>query len=899
MTPAHIDSGTKGLRDPQNALSFAKFSRFVQRIRRRYAAELEFLPPGLPDRAAFERCSAVLRAQGHTTSSALRITRSLVLLRLAQCDCDAQASLSEITGSMTELAQWAIEQALQETRTALEQSHGLPHTPLWAVGMGKLGGRELNVSSDIDLIFVYAEEGQTDGVQPVSHGEFFHKWVRATCQLLSDVTEHGFVFRVDLALRPHGSSGPVAISLAALEEYLQISGREWERLAWLRARVVAASDSHRGEVHSSALRETVRPFVYRRYLDYGALDALRQLHVQIREHAASRATGRPERLDDVKLSRGGIRELEFIVQLLQLVRGGQQPALRVRGTRAAIEQLVQAGHMNAQSAQQLVAAYDFLRRVEHRIQYLDDQQTHVLPQDSADLTWLAQCMGCTDTPDFLKRLAKHREFVAQEFDALLAAGAATPAQPAAAQQPWLEQLSAEQASLVERWLQHPRVSSLKQSSAQRLQRLLQRCVTWQHEGQITDAALPRFLDWLEPLLRRESYLALLVERPAVHQRLLRMLTRARWPARYLTRHPAVIDELASPTLAQERLSSTAFEADLAKRWQLLHKTGEASEEVAMAVLRQAQQAEVFRILVRDVELSVPVQETADDLSALADSVVRVALQWAWGYIKERHQGTPAVALIAYGKLGGKELGYGSDLDLVCLYDDKAEDAGAIYAKLLRKLITWLSTPTAQGTVYDVDTALRPNGNSGLLVSSMESFENYQTQRGSNTAWTWEHQAMTRARCVLGSATLAQRFDAVRQAVLCAPRERAALRDEILAMRQRVAAAHRSPADSFDVKHSAGGMVDVEFAVQYLVLLYAHAHADLLHNSGNMALLHTAERLGLLPTGLGQSAASAYAQLRQKQHSARLDERSTRFTLEEIHTERQVILRLWKTVFDLS
>jgi [glutamine synthetase] adenylyltransferase / [glutamine synthetase]-adenylyl-L-tyrosine phosphorylase len=888
-----------------SAPALSSFSRYFIRVRRRYQKQLPLLMGGTPSAESLQNCYAALR-KTYDSSASLRITRALVMERLVALDCDGQAPLSTITGCMTELAEWALAIALQEQMAQMQALHGQPQdaqgqsSDLWIVGMGKLGARELNVSSDIDLIFVFSQDGQTTGLSESGRGsiscqEFFQKVVRGVCQMISDVSEHGFVFRVDLALRPHGNSGPSALSLAALEDYLQVSGREWERFAWLKSRVVASTGAADTAL---TLREVIRPFVYRRYLDYSVFDALRQLHSQIRDHANKRAAGRPERANDVKLSRGGIRELEFIVQLLQVVRGGQFPELCTRPTLKALPRLAVAGLMPAATALALAQAYDFLRRTEHRIQYLDDQQTHILPTQDADCAWLSRSMGYADCCGFLSALDAHREIIASEFDKLLGQdkpckGCGSPAP--AGEQDWAD-LPPALRERIAQWEQHPRLQSLREDSRQRLRRLVQRTVQWLREGATSEMAVLRMADWLEPLLRREAYLALLLERPAVHERLLRVLGAARWPQRYLMQHPGVIDELASESLLSERFDAAQFEAELATRRHALQKSGQEDEENLMALLRRAQQAEVFRILVRDLEQRISVEQVADDLSALADCILRTTLQWAWQHMRERHQDEPRIAIIAYGKLGGKELGYGSDLDIVCLYDDPHEQAAPLYAKLVRKLITWLSTKTAQGDLYDIDTALRPNGNAGLLVTSMEAFENYQTQRGSNTAWTWEHQAMTRARCVWAARGLCTRFEHVRTEVITAERDSVALKTEILAMRERVTKAHRVPAERFDVKHSAGGMVDLEFAVQYLVLAHSSRYLSLQANSGNIALLLAAQEVGLLPAPLGEQAANAYRQLRRAQHVARLDEQHPQLPLDQLEKEKSATRALWSVVF---
>lgn len=896
----------------------ADHSRFVQRIRRRYAGELACLPPGAPDKAAMRACLATLQGErGLPVPAALRVLRQLVLERLVVLDCEQGASLQVVTGAVTELAELALDEACQLAFAELDALHGAPQASdsgaraqLWVIGMGKLGARELNVSSDIDLIYVYDHDGETagnaEGRNRVSNHEYFAKVVKHLYQTVGETTEHGCVFRVDLALRPNGNSGPSAVSLGALEEYFLVQGREWERFAWLKSRVIAPA-AVIDTPGMQALRTTVLPFVFRRYLDYGVFESLRVLHRQIRDHAAKRAAGNPGRANDVKLSRGGIREIEFTVQLLQVVRGGQFPELRTRPTRDALQRVAKAGLMPPDKAQALDQAYDFLRRVEHRIQYLDDQQTHVMPERDEDLAWIAATLGFANTCAFLHALDAHRELVAEEFDTLLGNGqgqnsckgkGCNGGAPRSAADDFDTVLATLPAALAERlgqWREHPRVTALREDARLRLVRLVQRTGAWIDEGRVSELAALRMVDWIEPLLRRESYLALLQERPSVHERLLRLLGAAKWPARYLMQHPGVIDELASQQLLAERFDAEAFEAECESRRTSLRITGEDDEEALLNLLRRAHHAETFRTLARDVEGKLTVEQVADDLSALADAVLRLTARWCWQRLKNRHRDTPAFAIIGYGKLGGKELGYGSDLDIVFVYEDEHENAAEIYAAFVRKMINWLQVKTGEGDLFEIDTALRPNGNSGLLVTSFEAYDKYQTQRGSNTAWTWEHQAMTRARFVLGSASLAGRFDAVREAVITAPRDAASLAAEIVAMREKVRAAHPVRGGRFDVKHSAGGMVDVEFVVQYLVLLHSRAHPTLRANAGNIELLRRAEAAGLLPVGVGEGAANAYRRLRQVQHRARLDESPTQVEPAELLAEAEAVRRLWQAV----
>jgi glutamate-ammonia-ligase adenylyltransferase len=913
--------------DPESPLPLARgqahaaHSRFVQRVRRRYAHMLDRLPEGLPNFVSITALIAALEAEGVPVMSALRSVRQLVLERLAVLDIEQGADQAQVTAAMTHLAEATLERAHAQALADIDPRWGVPRNAagevveFWIIGMGKLGARELNVSSDIDLIYVYEEDAATDGVKSVSAQEYFGQVARRMYALIGDVTDDGFVFRVDLALRPNGNSGPPVVSLAMLEEYFLVQGREWERFAWLKSRVVAP----RAAVTSGralALRSLVTPFVYRRYLDYGVFEGLRTLHHKIREEAQRRAAGRPERANDVKLSRGGIREIEFIVQLLLLVRGGQFPEIRTRSTLKALERLGAAGLMKPETASRLHQAYVLLRRIEHRIQFLDDQQTHLLPTNDDDLRWIAASLGLScgkDACELLDRLGETREFVSTEFDTLLHDGRAPPPRSGGCRngscavpkaqlesESWLERLPPELGERVRRFAENPRVQAMREESRLRIAKLVQRAVEEIRSGNCSVAAATRFVDWIEPLLRRESYLALLVERPNVQRRLLRLLGLARWPVRYLMLHPGVIDELADERTMIERFEPAALTAELEDRHAAWKRSGEADEGALLDTLRRAHHAEVFRTLVRDVEGRITVEAVADELSALADTILERSLNWAWGHLKKRHRDVPRVAVIAYGKLGGKELGYGSDLDVVFLYDDTGEadpyQAQEVYAAFVRKLITWLTLRTAAGELFDIDTALRPNGNSGLLVTSIESFEHYQRGRGSNTAWTWEHQAITRARFCAGDADLGARFEATRRAVIEAERDADALRQEVSAMRQKVRDAHPQRDERIDPKHCKGGLMDIEFAVQYLVLAHGRQHPGLQDNLGNIALLKRAEDARLLDAGIGAAAADAYRELRRAQHRARLDEQPTLFAEETLAPERAAGRALWRAVF---
>jgi glutamate-ammonia-ligase adenylyltransferase len=519
-------------------------------------------------------------------------------------------------------------------------------------------------------------------------------------------------------------------------------------------------------------------------------------------------------------------------------------------------------------------------------------------------------MGCASVCVFLHALDAHRETVAQEFDTLLGGaeaaqckgkGCASGRSAMEDLDSVLPQLPPVLAERVGQWIEQPRFLALREDTRLRLVRLVERTGTWLEEGRVSEAACLRMADWIEPLFRRESYLALLQERPAVHERLLRLLGAARWPARYLLKHPGVIDELASPGMLNERFNAAQFEEELAARLVAVQSTDEDDDEELLNLLRRAHHAEVFRTLARDIEGKLTVEHVADDLSALADAVLRVAARWCWARMKQRHRDSPRIAIIAYGKLGGKELGYGSDLDIVFVYQDEDENASEIYAAFVRKLINWLTVKTGEGDLYEIDTALRPNGNAGLLVTSFDAYERYQLQRGTNTAWTWEHQAMTRSRFVPGfpeeevladPQNLLNRFNTVREAVITAERDTDSLAAEIRAMRLKIRSARPVRGELFDVKHSAGGMVDVEFAVQYLVLAHSRQHPTLRPNLGNTKLLRLAEAAGLLPPGMGEAAAQAYRALRILQHRARLDEEPTQIDKSLVQEPAVAVRALW-------
>ncbi|MFT0532455.1 bifunctional [glutamate--ammonia ligase]-adenylyl-L-tyrosine phosphorylase/[glutamate--ammonia-ligase] adenylyltransferase [Castellaniella hirudinis] len=848
--------------------------------------------------------------------AALRRLRKRVFHTLMARDLAGLAPLHEVVAAMSMLADLAIGQAYACAMHTLMATHGAPRLratgqpqDMLILGMGKLGGKELNVSSDIDLIMLYDEDGETDGRRPISHHEFYGKVSRLMMPILSEVDADGYVFRTDLRLRPDGDCGPLAWSLAALENYLITQGREWERYAWLKARLIpcALFDDARFTLQAQALESLRKPFVYRKYFDFDALASLRSLRERIRTDWQRRAHARHgiDTQRNIKLGEGGIREIEFVAQLNQLIRGGRQPSLQQRNLLAALHKQRRAGILDETQAQGLEAAYIYLRRLEHRLQYREDEQTHLLPSDPGQLAVLAEVMGHASPDSFRAALEQHRAYVSHCFqDAFRIAGlggdpgpASTPA-PAPDPGPAVpEALAQAMQNQVERLLDSHRVQSLPRTSRHRLEALMPGLVRTAAQTKDPNATLLRLLTLMEHIAQRSAYLALLAEYPETLARVARIVSASPWASQYLTRYPLLLDSLIEwhslmqppdfPGLA-EQLRSDLDACVL--------PDGQADIEQQMNLMRDVQHQVTFQLLAQDLENVISVESLADCLSALADLMLAEAIHRVWPQVLPRSQraapGQPRFAIIAYGKLGGKEIGYASDLDLVFLYDDPDQEAGERYAKLGRRVASWLSTLTSSGRLYDIDLRLRPDGDAGLLALPIDAFEHYQLSQ----AWPWEHQALTRARFVAGDAAIGARFEDIRQRILLLPRDPGALREQVCAMRDRISQGHPNRSDDFDLKHDRGGMVDIEFITQFLVLSQAGNHPQLLGNLGNIALLGLAAQAGLIPGLLAAEVADAYRVFRRRQHALRLQgaERA-RVPATECKQERAAVQTLWQTV----
>ena len=846
----------------------------------------------------------------------LRSLRRTVMIHTIFRDVNGLAPFDEVVETISALAEVTLTaaQAFHSKAMATKFSLDQPEAEaaqLMIVGMGKLGGRELNVSSDIDLIFVHAEDGPANRQR--SWHEFHSEVGKRVIRELDQVDAEGFVFRVDMRLRPFGTSGPLVSSLASLENYFITQARPWERYAWLKARAITGLPGTIANLDSLA-----RSFVYRRYHDYAAIEEMRSLHAQIRAEAAKR-----NRLDDIKVGVGGIREIEFIAQLFQLIRGGRETALQTRSTRAALTQLGALGIFTAERVAALQLAYVFLRNLEHRLQYLDDQQTQTLPVNDDDRLRIADAMNFNDWTPFLAELDRHRAIVTGEFEALFSAPAAnekTPSPLPERDTSGLEvrtiaaELGTENAELIgiriDAWLASSRTQTLSAKSRARMETLipiaLKAALVQDHAPATAVKTFFRLFDLIEAIDKRETYLALLVEYPQVLERVARIAANSAWAAEFLRRHPILLDELIAPAEKNAALDWRAERRALQRACDAAHGDIEKQYEL----LRHAKQVATLKLNVADIEGRLSVMALSDELSALADLLLDVALVLAWRALSastnraepvdssaihtpNHWQPPPGFAIIGYGKLGSKELGYASDLDLVFVYDPASGIEPDRYAKLAQRLSSWLNTMTTGGVLYEMDVRLRPDGDSGRLASSLDGFRIYQQTR----AWTWEHQALTRARFCAGDAAMAAPFEAIRREIIAAPRDKQELRAEIIEMRDKMRAEKKDRADQLDLKHTRGGIVDVEFIVQYLILAYSNEHPEFLGNLGNFALLTRAAALGILDENLAANIGKAYLVYRERQHRARNNnELKTWVGVEEFVAERQAVTRAWMELF---
>ncbi|WP_407472392.1 bifunctional [glutamate--ammonia ligase]-adenylyl-L-tyrosine phosphorylase/[glutamate--ammonia-ligase] adenylyltransferase [Xanthomonas campestris pv. campestris] len=823
-------------------------------------------------------------AQPQEWAAQLRRYRAAASARLVWRDVLGLDDVDATLAGATMLAETCLQCALQ----ALEQQFATRHGQVIAedgsvqrlvvFGLGKLGGGELNFSSDVDLVYAYPQAGQSDGARPLAAEEYFARLGQQLAKLLDETTADGFSHRVDLRLRPFGSAGRVALSFNGMDQYFQREGRDWERYAWLKARAVAG-DIAAGE----AWLETLRPFVYRRYLDFTALDGLRDMKAAITAEVARHA-----RLDDIKRGPGGIREIEFLAQSLQLIRGGREASLRERRLLPALQALVDLGQIEPPTGQALAEAYRFLRRVENRLQMLRDAQTHALPQGEPERERIALGLGYAHWQALLEALAPHRTRVAAEFAELLAPRVHATAPDTLADY-WRALPEGDAAPLLGIGLHDPNnahhmladfaqssgVRALSDGARTRLDRVMPALLHAAIRATQPDAALRRVLGLLQATLRRTSYLALLDEQPSALARLVDVLSRSALLAERLAAYPLLLDELLDTRISGPLPDRAALHTACVDTLQI------DDTEAALRELNERRLALSFRIALATLDGRQQPVDSTQQLAWLAEAVVQTVLQLAQTQLQAAHGQVPggAFAIIGYGSLGGMELGFGSDLDLVFLYDHPREveasdgkrplEAGRWFARLAQKVMTLLGAETGAGRLYDIDVRLRPDGGKGALVSSLASYRDYQRDR----AWTWEHQALVRARAVAGDAALCEAFVQVRRETLTRVRDPALLHEDVRKMRARMRSElDRSDAGRLDLKQGAGGLVDLEFLLQAGVLGQAAQHPALLLACATPALIDALVQVQWLPAESAAPLHHAHATLVEAGLSCTLDRR---------------------------
>ncbi|MEB1848797.1 bifunctional [glutamate--ammonia ligase]-adenylyl-L-tyrosine phosphorylase/[glutamate--ammonia-ligase] adenylyltransferase [Xanthomonas campestris pv. campestris] len=823
-------------------------------------------------------------AQPQEWAAQLRRYRAAASARLVWRDVLGLDDVDATLAGATTLAETCLQCALQ----ALEQQFSTRHGQVIAedgsvqrlvvFGLGKLGGGELNFSSDVDLVYAYPQAGQSDGARPLAAEEYFARLGQQLARLLDETTADGFSHRVDLRLRPFGSAGRVALSFNGMDQYFQREGRDWERYAWLKARAVAG-DIAAGE----AWLETLRPFVYRRYLDFTALDGLRDMKAAITAEVAHHA-----RLDDIKRGPGGIREIEFLAQSLQLIRGGREASLRERRLLPALQALVDLGQIDPPTGQALADAYRFLRRVENRLQMLRDAQTHALPQGEPERERIALGLGYAHWQALLEALAPHRTRVAAEFAELLAPRVHATAPDTLADY-WRALPEGDAAPLLGIGLHDPNnahhmladfaqssgVRALSDGARTRLDRVMPALLHAAIRATQPDAALRRVLGLLQATLRRTSYLALLDEQPSALARLVDVLSRSALLAERLAAYPLLLDELLDTRISGPLPDRAALHTACVDTLQI------DDTEAALRELNERRLALSFRIALATLDGRQQPVDSTQQLAWLAEAVVQTVLQLARRELVAAHGQVPggAFAIIGYGSLGGMELGFGSDLDLVFLYDHPREveasdgkrplEAGRWFARLAQKVMTLLGAETGAGRLYDIDVRLRPDGGKGALVSSLASYRDYQRDR----AWTWEHQALVRARAVAGDAALCEAFVQVRRETLTRVRDPALLHEDVRKMRARMRSElDRSDAGRLDLKQGAGGLVDLEFLLQAGVLGQAAQHPALLLACATPALIDALVQVQWLPAESAAPLHHAHATLVEAGLSCTLDRR---------------------------
>tara|TARA_B110000046_G_scaffold182475_1_gene216585 strand:+ start:21865 stop:24732 length:2868 start_codon:yes stop_codon:yes gene_type:complete len=860
-------------------------------------------------------------------SQQLRAFRRREMIRIIWRDFTRAAAMLETTRDATLLAEACIVNALDFLHSLSCHQFGTPVNQLGeeqrlvVIAMGKMGAYELNISSDIDLIFAYPDAGQTQGAaRSISNQEFFIRLGQKLIAALDRQTADGFVFRVDMRLRPYGQSGALVLNFAALEEYYLTQGRDWERYAMIKARVVAGASAD-----ADSLQAMLQPFIYRKYLDYGSIESLRDL-----KRTINREVSRKGMQDNIKLGAGGIREVEFIAQTLQLIRGGRDTRLQTQSLHQALQILTAEQIIDASEQQLLWQAYEFLRNTEHALQGIADKQTQALPQDELGQQRVAALLGFLSWGDFYKQLQIHRDAVRSSFSALISDGQTQAQQLSDIQHSiWhhnpdtqavlhhLQQQGYQQPHAVAEKLavfyQSKAVQSLEAVPRTRLDVLLPRLINVCADSSSNSITLGRILDLIQGVLRRSAYLALLAENPQALEQLTILCERSTWIAEELAAYPALLDELLDP-----RSLYTAPDKQLLRdqlRQQML-RIPEEDQEQQMEAIRYFCRSCKLRVAACELMDVLPLMQVSDYLTWLAEVVVEHVVNVAWHQLAANYgqpqppdtnhatqlSQTPGFIVVAYGKMGGIEMGYKSDLDLVFLHSAQANqvtdgarsiDNSTFFMRLGQRIIHLLSTPTHSGIAYEIDMRLRPSGKSGMLVSSLAGFEKYQQQ----DAWTWEHQALVRSRVVAGDANLAAAFDRVRNAVLRQPRQEQLLATEVTEMRKKMRKhlGQSTKDGKFSLKQGTGGIVDIEFMVQFAVLAWSHDHPSLSRWSDTIRIIESLSQCGLLVEQKALQLIDAYKRFRIAGHRLQLHNQLAEVAVSEFVEEREMVVTQWHTL----
>ena len=834
-------------------------------------------------------------------NQSLRKLRQYVIANIILRDLNKLADLDEVLGSVTTLAEITLIQAHQFHFNSLKNIHGSPiglngeEQQLSIVGMGKLGGEELNVSSDIDLIFTYPEEGETEGKESITNQSFFIKLGKKIISSLNDITEDGFVFRVDMQLRPFGSEGQITCSYQMLEDYYQKYGREWERYAWVKGRVIMGPQIE--------LNKIIDPFVYRRYLDYGALNSMRDLKSQIQNDVNKRGIQ-----ENIKLGRGGIRKVEFIAQAYQLIRGGQDKALKLKSLLPTLKLLETKNLLSTEAVKSLTEAYRFLRDLEHRLQYMEDLQTQELPKSDESKLRVAKSMQYDDWNLFYRELEIHRANVEFYFDEVFKEAIKNEDSPELniAKALWNSTLKLEDAhkfleslgyklpgdahQVLDGLKHSSRYLHLPESSRQRFDLLMPLIVNEVSSTSDSYATLVRMISVLESICRRASYLAMLTENPSALKILIKLSEAGPWLTQYLIQHPILIDEL----LDINHFYTKPDFAEIKVRLQKDLQDAKDDIEQQMNVMRNIKHATIFKLAALEIIGDVSVENLSDYLTELADILIEETLDLVWSHMYSDQTHSPKFAVIAYGKFGGKEMSYTSDLDIVFIYDDKRDGMAEKYARFAQRINSWLNTYTSSGVLYEIDLALRPDGASGLLVSSIDAFRDYQLKR----AWTWEYQAITRAGFCAGDKEIGSQFEKIRLDILNAPRDINQLKKDIVDMREKMLEKHKIDHQHFDLKQDRGGIIDIEFIVQYFVLAFSASYKELTQNIGNIGLLNLFSQKNLIEDATAKKLTDAYRLYRSLQHQLGLEAKlDGKVLLSEVDHYPIEVISIWKLVFN--